>query len=433
VPLTLPIHDHTLANGLRLVISPDHVAPLVAVDVWYNVGSRHEQPGRTGFAHLFEHIMFQGSAHVAKGEHFELIQKAGGSLNGTTSFDRTNYYETVPSNQLELALWLEADRMGGLLAALDQENLDNQRDVVKNEKRQSYDNQPYGTRHQHIVEMLFPRGHQYDHLPIGSMEDLDAASLEDVQGFFRAHYAPNNAVLAIAGDVEPDDALHLAERYFGGIPANRDLPPAPHHALPPLGSEVRMDVREERVPAERFIAAYRFPAEGTDAIEVLDVASAVLSAGQGSRLRRRLVRRDQLAQGASFGVERMVGGVSMGLLDVTARSGVTLEQIEEVIAEELTALATDPPTPAEMERAQALTERGWLDQLSMLVSRADSLCRATLQRGTPDEVNTALDRALAVTAEEVSAAAGTYLRDDNRVVLTYHLDPTGNGDDGSRA
>lgn len=420
--MSVPVHLHTLGNGLRVVVSPDRVAPLVAVDVWYDVGSRHEQPGRTGFAHLFEHIMFQGSAHVAKGEHFELVQRAGGSLNGTTDFDRTNYFETMPSHQLELALWLEADRMGSLLAALDQENLDNQRDVVKNEKRQSYDNQPYGTRFQRIIEMLFPRGHQYDHLPIGSMEDLDAASLEDVQAFFRAHYAPDNAVVGIAGDVEPEVAVELAERYFGGIPPRAVRGAAPVSRLEPLGGEVRSEVRGEQVPAERFLAAYRLPAEGSAEIEALEVAAAVLSAGHGSRLEKRLVRADQLAQGAGFGVQRMVGGVSLGFLDATVRSGATLEATEAALDEEIAALATTPPAPEEMERARALIERSWLEELSRVVSRADALCQATVQRGDPNEVNTALDRALAVTAEQVSDAVRAHLRRDNRVVLTYRLD-----------
>src|SRR5215467_10522471 len=208
--------DERLPNGLRLITVEDHLAPVAAVNVWYSVGSKHEVPGKTGFAHLFEHVMFQGSAHVGKAEHMALVQAAGGTLNGTTWLDRTNYFETVPSHQLELALWLEADRMGGLLDALDQENLDNQRDVVKNERRQAYDNQPYGTAYERLFAMLFPPSHPYHHLPIGSMADLDAASLEDVRSFFRAHYAPDNCVLAVVGDADPDEVAALVERHFGG-------------------------------------------------------------------------------------------------------------------------------------------------------------------------------------------------------------------------
>ena len=231
--------DERLANGLRLIVSEDHLAPVVAVNIWYNVGSKHEVAGKTGFAHLFEHVMFQGSGHVAKAEHMALVQAAGGTLNGTTFFDRTNYFETMPSHQLELALWLEADRMATLLDALNQENLDNQRDVVKNEKRSSYDNRPYGDWFHKLHEHLFPPEHPYHHPTIGSMEDLDAASLEDVAAFFRTYYAPNNAVLSIVGDVDPAQARAWVERYFGEIPAQPGDPAARRH-------EPAADPRERR-------------------------------------------------------------------------------------------------------------------------------------------------------------------------------------------
>src|SRR6187399_2774747 len=214
--------QHTLENGLRVIVAPDRVAPVAAINLWYDVGSKHEQPGRTGFAHLFEHFMFQGSRHVTKAEHFSLIQSAGGVNNATTFFDRTNYFETLPSHQLELALWLEADRMATLLDALDQENLDNQIEVVKNEKRWSYDNRPYGSWNEKLQAHLFPADHPYHHNTIGSMEDLDAASLEDVSAFFSTYYAPNNAVLSVVGDVETDAVVRAAEHYFGAIPPNRD-------------------------------------------------------------------------------------------------------------------------------------------------------------------------------------------------------------------
>src|SRR3990172_8391272 len=221
---TIAFSQRTLANGLRVIVAPDHLAPVVAVNLWYVVGSRHETAGRTGFAHLFEHFMFQGSRHVSKTEHFNLIQSAGGVNNATTYFDRTNYFETLPSHQLELALWLEADRMATLLDALDQENLDNQRDVVKNEKRQSYDNRPYGTFYEKLMAAVFPPGHPYHHTPIGSMEDLDAASLDDVRSFFQTWYVPNNAVLTVAGDVDEQPVIEMVERYFGPIARNEDLP-----------------------------------------------------------------------------------------------------------------------------------------------------------------------------------------------------------------
>ena len=422
MPIALPIVERRLDNGLLVVVSEDPVTPNVAVCLWYGVGSRHEQPGKTGFAHLFEHVMFQGSANVKKGEHFELVQAAGGSLNGTTSFDRTNYFETMPSHQLALALWLEADRMGGLLAALDQENLDNQRDVVKNERRQSYDNQPYGTAYERLFKMLFPPSHPYHHLPIGSMEDLDAASLQDVRSFFTQHYAPDNCVLVIVGDTTVAEATELADLYFGGIAPRLERPPVPDGTIGPLEQSVRVEVHDEDVPAERYTAAYRIPADGAPDVEAMAVASSVLSRGQASRLTRRLVRRDELAQEVSFGVERLVGGASVAYVDVLARSGVALSDIEAAVEEELAALAAEAPTGEEMERARALIERAWLDQLTGVQGRADQLARFATLHGDPGLLFGVVDRALAVTPEDVRDSVATYLRPDARAVLTYHLD-----------
>lgn len=227
--------EHRLANGLRVVLSEDHLTPVAAVCLWYDVGSRHEVKGRTGLAHLFEHLMFQGSGQVKGNGHFELVQGAGGSLNGTTSFERTNYFETMPAHQLELALWLEADRMGSLLTALDDESMENQRDVVKNERRQRYDNVPYGTAFEKLTALAYPEGHPYHHTPIGSMADLDAATLEDARAFFRTYYAPNNAVLSVVGDIDPEQTLAWVEKYFGSIPGH-DGKPAPATAACPTSS-----------------------------------------------------------------------------------------------------------------------------------------------------------------------------------------------------
>jgi len=259
---TVSFTDERLANGLRLIISVDRLAPVVAINLWYDVGSKHEVEGKTGFAHLFEHVMFQGSRNVGKAEHMALVQAAGGTMNGSTWLDRTNYYETLPSHQAELALWLEADRMGTLLDALSQENLDNQREVVKNEKRWSYDNRPYGSWYEKLQGHLYPEDHPYHHVTIGSMEDLDAASVEDVSDFFRTYYAPNNAVLSVVGDVDPDDIRRWAERYFGGIPANPAIPPLGDLSLPPtLGAERRETVFD-RVPLPRVYVGFRAPAYG---------------------------------------------------------------------------------------------------------------------------------------------------------------------------
>ncbi len=264
--------EHRLANGLRVVLSEDHLTPVAAVCLWYDVGSRHEVKGRTGLAHLFEHLMFQGSAQVKGNGHFELVQGAGGSLNGTTSFERTNYFETMPAHELELALWLEADRMGSLLTALDDDSMENQRDVVKNERRQRYDNVPYGTAFEKLTAMAYPEGHPYHHTPIGSMADLDAASLEDARAFFRTYYAPNNAVLSIVGDIDPEQTLTWVEKYFGSIPGHDGKQPPRDGTLPDvIGGELR-EVVEEDVPARALMAAYRLPHDGTREADAADLA-----------------------------------------------------------------------------------------------------------------------------------------------------------------
>lgn len=293
--------EHRLANGLRVVLSEDHLTPVAAVCLWYDVGSRHEVKGRTGLAHLFEHLMFQGSGQVKGNGHFELVQGAGGSLNGTTSFERTNYFETMPTHQLELALWLEADRMGSLLAALDEESMENQRDVVKNERRQRYDNVPYGTAFEKLTALAYPEGHPYHHTPIGSMADLDAATLEDAQAFFRTYYAPNNAVLSVVGDIDPEQTLAWIEKYFGSIPSHDGKQPPRDGSLPGIiGEQLREVVREE-VPARALMAAYRLPQDGTRECDAADLALTVLGGGESSRLHNRLVRRDRTAVAAGSG------------------------------------------------------------------------------------------------------------------------------------
>jgi predicted Zn-dependent peptidase len=420
---------HHLANGLRVVLSEDHLTPVAAVCLWYDVGSRHEVKGRTGLAHLFEHLMFQGSAQVTGNGHFELVQGAGGSLNGTTSFERTNYFETMPAHQLELALWLEADRMGSLLAALDDASLANQRDVVKNERRQRYDNVPYGTAFERLVAMAYPEGHPYHHTPIGSMADLDAASLEDARSFFRTYYAPNNAVLAVVGDIDPEQTLAWIEKYFGTIPAH-DGKPAPRDGSLPdvIGEQLREVVREE-VPARALMAAYRLPHDGAREADAADLALTVLGGGESSRLHNRLVRRDRTAVAAGFGLLRLAGAPSLGWLDVKTSGGVEVPGIEAAVDEELARFAAEGPTPEEMERAQAQLEREWLDRLATVSGRADELCRYAVLFGDPQLALTAVQRILDITAEEVQAVAAARLRPDNRAVLVY--EPTGPAADDS--
>ncbi|WP_416875308.1 M16 family metallopeptidase [Kitasatospora sp. SC0581] len=415
----IAITEHRLANGLRVVLSEDHLTPVAAVCLWYDVGSRHEVKGRTGLAHLFEHLMFQGSANVTNNGHFELVQGAGGSLNGTTSFERTNYFETMPAHQLELALWLEADRMGSLLAALDETSMENQRDVVKNERRQRYDNVPYGTAFEKLTALSFPDGHPYHHTPIGSMADLDAATLEDARTFFRTYYAPNNAVLSIVGDIDPEQTVAWVEKYFGSIPAHDGKQPPRSGELPEtIGREIRGDVHED-VPSRALMAAYRLPHDGTREADAADLALTILGSGESSRLYNRLVRRDRTAVAAGFGLLRLAGAPSLGWLDVKTSGDATIEQIGTAVDEELARFAAEGPTAEELERAQAQIEREWLDRLTTVAGRADELCRYAVLFGDPELLNDALPKVLDVTAEEVQAIAKARLHPDNRAVLAY--------------
>jgi predicted Zn-dependent peptidase len=421
VPIpTVAFSDERLPNGLRLIITEDHLAPVVAVNVWYGVGSKHEVPGKTGFAHLFEHVMFQGSAHVGKAEHIALVQAAGGTCNGTTWLDRTNYFETLPSNQLELALWLEADRLATLPAAISQDNLNNQREVVKNEKRWSYDNRPYGSWVEKVLAALYPPAHPYHHPTIGSMADLDAASLDDVVSFFRLHYAPNNAVLSIVGDVDPAQAREWVGRYFGPIPANPALPVRlPDMTLPPtLGGEVR-EVVPDRVPLPRIIWGFRSPLFGDTRLDALDLAGQILAGGKGSRLHRRLVREDRLAQDVALFSMGLVAGASLTSGWATARPGIDLERLEATFWEELERMTRERVSDDELARAKALTEADELGALMRVEERADRLSSYATLLDDPGMINRMLPRYLAVTADQIRDVCAAVFVPDNRLVLTY--------------
>ncbi len=416
---TVAFRDERLANGLRLIVAEDHLAPVVAINVWYNVGSKHEQPGKTGFAHLFEHVMFQGSAHVAKAEHIALIQAAGGTMNGTTWLDRTNYFETLPSHQLDLGLWLEADRMATLLEALSQENLDNQREVVKNEKRWSYDNRPYGSWQEKLQAHLFPPEHPYHHSTIGSMDDLDAASLEDVSAFFRTYYAPNNAVLSVVGDVDTAAVRASVERYFGGIPANPSIPRPGDLSLPPtLGGEIR-EIVNDRVPLPRVYVGFRAPVYGDRRLDALEVAGQIVAGGTGSRLHRRLVRDERIAQDVALFTLGFIGGASICAGWATARPGVSVDRVEAALHEELERLAVEPVTDDELARAFALIESDELGALQRVEERADRLSMYATLFDQPDLINQMLARYLAVTPAAILEVAAATFRPDNRLVLTY--------------
>ena len=424
----LPLVESTLDNGLRVVVRTDHTAPAVALNIWYDVGSRHEQPGLTGFAHLFEHLMFQGSANVASGEHFGLLEPLGAALNATTSFDRTNYFETVPTGALDLALWLEADRMGGLLAALDQANLDNQRDVVKNERRQSYDNRPYGTAWERLFALAFDEGHPYHHLPIGSMADLDAASLSDVRDFFTTHYGPGNAVLTLVGDVTAEDALARVRRYFDPVPAT---PAPPEPTAPPIAplAEPRVDVVHAEVPAPAAYLGWPLPADGSPEADAAEVALRVLADGPSSRLEVRLVRREETAQSVGAGVERLIGGASLGLVILRARDGVDVRELEAAVAEELRRLGADGPTDRELAAARAGAEREYLEETATFAGQADELSRHATLFGDPALADSRVERLAAVTAERVREVVRAWLRAD--AVATVRYLPTGGTDAGS--
>lgn len=416
---SVPIERHELDNGLRIVLSRDSRAPMVAVNLWYDVGSRHEKPGKTGFAHLFEHMMFQGSANVEKGQHFSLVQSVGGTLNASTWADRTNYYETLPGHELELALWLEADRMASLLPAMTQEKLDNQRDVVKNERRYGVDNQPYGSWDEKLQELVFPAGHPYHHPTIGSMEDLSAASLDDVREFFATYYAPNNAVLTIAGDFEADAALAMVERHFGPIPANPSLPPPPDMSVPAIiGDEIRETV-PDRVPLPRIYLGFRCAPFGTDAYDALDVASDILGSGRASRLYASLVREQRLAQDATVFVFPFVGHATTLAMWVTARPGVDPATLEAALHTELDRLAADGPSEADLERVRNLHAMHNAASLERLGERADRLSMYACLFDEPERINDEVNRYERVTADAVASRLRETLRRDNRVTLTY--------------
>ena len=415
----VPIERHALDNGLRIILSRDPRSPAVAVNLWYDVGSKHEKSGKTGFAHLFEHLMFQGSANVEKGQHFGLVQAAGGTLNATTWLDRTTYFETLPSHELELALWLESDRMASLLPAMTQEKLDNQRDVVKNERRYSVDNQPYGDWDERMQALVYPETHPYHHPTIGSMEDLSAASLDDVREFFSTYYAPNNAVLTIAGDFEADAALTMIQRHFGPIPANPSLPAPPEVAIPArIGEAVRVTVPDQ-VPLPRIYLAHRAPPFGTDGFDALDVAADVLGSGRASRLYSVLVRERRLAQDISAFLFPIVGGASLFAMWVTARPGIELPTLEAALLAELDRLAADGATNADLERVRNLQASRTAASLERIAERADRLGQYACLFDEPERINSEVGRYAAVDAGRVAEAMRASITEDNRVTITY--------------
>ena len=417
--MRIPIETFRLPNGLFVTLSEDHTAPIVAVNLWYHVGSANERPGRTGFAHLFEHMLFQGSEDVGANEHFELVQRAGGTLNGSTWLERTNYFETVPSNQLELALWLEANRMGKLLPAMTQQKLDTQRDVVMNERRWSMDNQPYGTWTEKLPALCFPPEHPFHHSLMGSMADLTAASLDDVGQFFSTYYTPDNAVLSIAGDFEPAAARRFVETHFGPIPRGAGKPALPDMSLPPVFGQWKREVVPDDIMLPRLFLAFRSPAFGSEEYFAASVCGAVLGLRNGSRLRRRLVRDRQIAAEASAFTFDLSKGADLLVVDAVARPGVAAEQLEQEVAFEIDLVQRDGVDEVEVARAKAVINTMFVSSLQEAAERADRLSMFATYFGEPSRVNDEPDRYQSVTTDDVNAFVRERLGEDNRASLLY--------------
>ena len=416
----LEIEQHTLENGLRVVLNRDMAVPVVALAVYYDVGSRNEREGRTGFAHLFEHMMFQGSENVPKAGHFQFIMKAGGTMNGTTSSERTNYFETLPANQLPLGLWLESDRMRSL--AVTQENLDNQREAVKEEKRLRYDNQPYGQIFDLINEMIY-KNFANSHSTIGSMEDLDDASVEDVQQFFRTYYAPNNAVLVISGAFEPDTARQLIETYFGDIPS-QPLPPPLDVTEPREVSKTFREWEDKLAPFPAFLIGWKIPKRRSPVFYALYLAGKLLYDGESSRLYQKLVKgSESVIQLFGFTDERR--GPSSIFVGAIPKPEKDLSEIREAIVKEILSLATNGPSAEEMQKLhnQLINDTVRTRQSSM--SRAQQIAEFALYDGDPTLINQELDDLLAVTPDQIRAAVQEYLNTENRSLLD--VVPAGKG------
>jgi zinc protease len=415
--LTVPYQEFTLANGLHVILHRDTSTPIVAVNVWYHVGSGSEKPGRTGFAHLFEHLMFEGSKHVPEGAFDTWLEGAGANNNGSTTVDRTNYYVDGPANALELMLFLESDRMAYLLDTMTPERVNGQRDVVKNERRQSYENRPYGMAELELDGMLFPKGHPYSWSTIGSMEDLSAASHEDVQEFFRTYYAPNNASLVIAGDIDPPQAKALVEKWFGEVPRGKPVPAVAPPAAMLTG--VTRRVMTDKVQLPRLYLGWLTPATYRPGDAALDVVASLLAGGKSSRLYKRLVYDLQIAQDVvAYQQSQSLGSVFM--IQATARPGKSLDEVQKIVDEEIDRLATTPPEARELERVRNAIEATFLrraERIGGFSGKADQLNAYYAATGTPDFFEEDMSRYRALDLADISSAVRKFLPHDRRVEL----------------
>ena len=416
-PLQVPFRQFQLANGLNVVLHQDKTVPVAAVNVWYHVGSANEKTGRTGFAHLFEHLMFEGSKNVPEGQFDLLLESAGATNNGSTSNDRTNYFIDLPSNALELALFLESDRMAFLLDAMPPEQVNSQRDVVKNERRQSYENQPYGMASIEIDKMLWPPGHPYSWPVIGYMEDLTAASHVDVQEFFKRYYAPNNASLVVAGDIDLDKTQAMVEKWFGEVRRGATVEPV----APPAAilTQVKRQTITDQVSLQRLYLAWLTPRFYAPGDATLDVVAAILTGGKNSRLYKRLVYDEQMAQDVSAFQSSAALGSSFQIV-ATARRGRTVEEMQKAIDEEIEKLRRTPPEPREVQRAINQVEAAFyrrMERVGGFGGKADQLNSYYFAGGGPDFFAEDLARYRSLTPADVQAAIFQWLPRDRRVEL----------------
>ncbi len=408
----LLLEEFVLENGLRVVLNPDQAIPVVSIAVYYDVGSRNEREGRTGFAHLFEHMMFQGSENVGKAGHFQHIMKAGGTMNGTTSSERTNYYETLPADQLPLGVWLESDRMRSL--AVTQENLDNQREAVKEEKRLRYDNQPYGQIFDLLGTMVY-KNFANAHSTIGSMDHLDDATVEDVREFFRVYYAPNNAVLVLSGAFDRETARQLVEKYFATIPA-QTKPNAIDVSEPDEVAERYREYEDKLAPLPAFLLGWKIPPRRTPDHNALYLAGKLLYDGDSSRLYQKLVKGEEsVTQLFGFTDERR--GPSGIIIGAIPKSDEDLEQIRKVIVEEIKEMAEDGPTEEEMVKLRNQLINGEARSRQSSLSRAQGIAEYTLYDGNPELINTEINEFLKITSDQIRNAVNKYLNTENRALL----------------
>jgi zinc protease len=409
----ITFQDVTLKNGLRVILAEDHSAPTYSIALTYNVGSRDERPGRTGFAHLFEHMMFQGSENVGKGEHMMLVQNNGGDMNGSTNQDRTNYFEMLPANQLDLGLFIEADRMRSL--AVTAANLENQRKTVQEERRVGVDNQPYGKTQEVLLDTVYDN-FAYKHSTIGSMDDLNAASLEDVQQFFKTYYAPNNAVLTLVGDFKTPEALAKVKKYFGEIPA-QPAPKPPDMTEPKQTAERRKSIEDAFAQTTRLDIVYKVPAGNTPDWYALNVMGQVLAGGQSSRLYQKLVKEKELAVSVFGGVQDR-RGPSTGSVIAMVRPGKDAAEVEKVIYEEIERLKTEPPADWELQKVRLQMRRQRAQMFRSSLFRAMQVGVYTVYYNDPNLINTMEQKINSVTKDDIQRVARTYLVPTNRSVIT---------------